>query len=103
MFARVTTIQGPASSVDEARRSVEQQVLPAVQHMKGFRGILALVDRNTGKSMSITLWESADAMRQSEEAANRLRTSAAADSAAQILGVERFEVVVDTTTTAGTV
>src|SRR2546425_867359 len=69
MFARVTTLQGPSDQVDEGIKSVQEQVIPAARQMKGFQGMLALADRNTGKMLGITLWESEDALRQSEEAA----------------------------------
>ena len=65
--------------------------------MSGFKGMLALADRSSGKMVGITLWESEDALRQSEEAANQLRSGAAGAGRAEIVSVERFEVVVDET------
>jgi len=47
--------------------------------------------------VGITLWESEDALRQSEEAANQLRASADEGGGAETVSVERFEVVVDET------
>ncbi len=52
-----------------------------------------LVDRQDGTSISITLWESEEAMRASEEAADQLRSDAAGAAEAQIASVERCEVV----------
>jgi hypothetical protein len=46
--------------------------------------------------IGITLCESEDAMRQSAEAANRLRSASAASAATEIVSVEQFEVVADT-------
>jgi heme-degrading monooxygenase HmoA len=68
--------------------------------MTGFHGLLALTDRATGKAMTVTLWNSEAEMRQSEDAANRLRANAAAESGTRVLSVDRFEVVVNTTTAA---
>lgn len=102
MFARVTTLQGPAGSVDQARTITEQQILPAVRGIKGFRGLLSLADPITGKGITVTLWESQEAMRLSEEAANKLRASTATTIGAQVVNVDRLEVVVDALTT-GTV
>jgi heme-degrading monooxygenase HmoA len=42
--------------------------------------------------MSITLWESEEAMRASESAADELREEGAGHSGGTILSVERFEV-----------
>ena len=97
MYARVTTLQGSPGSFEEGRKALEQQILPAVRQMKGFRGLLSLGDRNTGRGFTISLWESEEAMRQSEEAANQLRASSAASMDSQVAGVERFEVILDAT------
>ena len=45
--------------------------------------------------VGITLWESEDALRESEEAANRLRSDSSSTGGAEIVSVERFEVVAD--------
>ena len=102
MFARVTALQGPTDSVDQARTTIEQQILPAVRAINGFRGLLSLADRSSGKGITLTLWESEESMRQAEELANRLRASTAAATGSDIVSVDRFEVVVDALS-AGTV
>jgi len=60
--------------------------------MDGFKGLIALGDRQSGKTLGITLWESEEAMRASEEAANLMRSESAEASGEQIAGVERYEV-----------
>jgi hypothetical protein len=62
--------------------------------MDGNRGAIHLMDREAGKQLSITLWESAEAMRASEEKANQVRGDAAQTTSADVGGVERFEVAV---------
>ena len=95
MFARVSTLQGPADKIDEGIEAVNEQILPAAKQMRGFKGMLALADRATGKMVGITLWESEDALKESEEAANRLRAESSSAGGADIVSVERFEVVAD--------
>jgi heme-degrading monooxygenase HmoA len=75
-------------------RQVQEQVLPQAKQMDGFKGLIALGDRQSGKTLGITFWENEEAMRASEEAANRMREeSAEATSGEQrIAGVERYEV-----------
>lgn len=51
-----------------------------------------LVDRSSGKTLTITLWETEEAMRNGEEAANRIRTDKAAASGGKIVSVEHYEV-----------
>ncbi len=54
--------------------------------------MIALVDRHSGKTLGITFWESEEAMRASEEVANRLREESAEAGSGTIAGVERYEV-----------
>lgn len=68
------------------------QVLTKLQQTDGFQGLYALADRASGKTMSITLWDSEEALRASEEAANRMRQDSTDAARGQIANVERFEV-----------
>jgi heme-degrading monooxygenase HmoA len=54
---------------------------------------LALADSQSGKVEVVTLWESEEAMRQSEEEADQLRGDTARAGEGTIAGVERYEVV----------
>jgi heme-degrading monooxygenase HmoA len=62
--------------------------------LDGYKGAYFLVDRQNGKSLSVTLWESEEAMSTSEEAANSLRTEVADALGTQMVGVERYEVAI---------
>ena len=57
MYARVTTIQISPYRLDEAIGVLKEQVVPTIQQQNGFRGYFMFVDRSTGKSINITLWE----------------------------------------------
>jgi hypothetical protein len=52
-----------------------------------------LGNRETGALLSITLWDTEEQMRASEEAANRIRGDAAQAAQGTVQDVERFEVV----------
>jgi heme-degrading monooxygenase HmoA len=92
MFARVSTFQGPPDQTAEGIRLAREQILPAAKLMDGFKGIYLLFDRESGKSLSVTLWETEADMQASEEAANRLRAESTDASGEMIVGVERYEV-----------
>jgi heme-degrading monooxygenase HmoA len=91
MFARVSTYEGTGESVE---RSLAQgdELVPLVRGMQGSRGLLVLVDRDRGREVTITLWEDEDAMRASEQAADRLRRDSAASAGQTIASVDRYEV-----------
>jgi heme-degrading monooxygenase HmoA len=95
MFARVSIIQGSADGVDESTRMVQERILPAARELDGFAGMLVLSDRSTGRSMGITLWKTEQALKASEEAADRLRSEGTAEAGEEIVGVERYEVTLD--------
>ena len=38
MYARVTTIQGSPDKMDDAERHIQEQILPQLQKMEGFKG-----------------------------------------------------------------
>jgi heme-degrading monooxygenase HmoA len=92
MHARVSRFQDDPTRLDEAEQYAMETIVPAAQQQPGFLGLLSLIDRDSGASLAITLWESEQAMRDSEAAANRLREDSAAHTDAQITSVERYEV-----------
>jgi heme-degrading monooxygenase HmoA len=92
VYARVSTLEGPPELMDEGLRQAREVVLPQGRLMDGFKGMIALGDRHSGKTLGITFWESEEAMRASEEAANRLREESAEAGGDTIVSVERYEV-----------
>ncbi len=92
MFARVSTFQGPPDQTAEGIRVAREQILPTARLMDGFKGIYLLFDRESGRSLSITLWETEADMQASEAAASRARAESAEASGETVVGVERYEV-----------
>jgi heme-degrading monooxygenase HmoA len=66
MHARVTHFQILPGKVEETTSLYRGSVIPAAQGEKGFEGVLLLVDRNTDKGISITLWETEADMTKGE-------------------------------------
>ena len=58
MFARLTIVQSMPDKIDEVTKIYEESVVPAAKSQKGFKGVYMLVDRETGKGVSISLWDS---------------------------------------------
>jgi len=57
MYARAVNVQFQSGKVDEANHLVKDAILPVLQEQKGFKGQLFLTQRDTGKAISINLWE----------------------------------------------
>lgn len=93
MFVRVTTTQAKPDKADETVRVIKEVVLPAVKGMAGFEGGVWLFDRAGGKGLAVTFFESEAAMRASEIAAQRVRTTSVDRIGASLVSVEHYEVI----------
>jgi hypothetical protein len=91
LHARVTSRRGSPAEIDRGIKDFrENRVSYTREHARV--GIL-LVDRETGRSLEITLWEDEHALGASEERAHRARQTARRNGAAP-LTVDRYEVAV---------
>lgn len=87
MFVRTTEVQADPAKVDDGIAIVRDEVFPTVSDMDGCVGMSLLVDRNSGRCIAATAWESEDAMRASAERVMPLR-----DRAEQSMGSNGSEV-----------
>ncbi len=92
MYARVTEVQGSPDKVEDGIRSFNEQVLPAVQGVDGYKGAILLVDRSTGKGLGLTLWEDEDARRRGGEAVAQARENTIQAMGASVPAINEYEV-----------
>lgn len=59
MYAIAITAQVHLDKIDEAASIFRDSVVPAYKQLHGFKSALLLIDPATGKSLGISLWESA--------------------------------------------
>ncbi len=91
MFARVSTFQG---STDKEAKALAGPPPAEVQAMRGFKGAYTLENRQTGKAMLITLWDTEADMLASAEIAKKTRAQAVRDSGGMgEAQIETFEVL----------
>ena len=57
VYARVTKLHVQADQEDSVIELYNNSVIPAAKQQKGFKGLLNLIDRESGNIMSISLWE----------------------------------------------
>lgn len=57
MYTRAITLPIQRGKVDEAIRLFRDSIAPMFKQRKGFKDGYLVGDRNTGKAVSITLWE----------------------------------------------
>ena len=90
MYARVTWLEGSPAQAREAVAAMREQAIPAIEATTGFQEVLFLMDREGGRALALTFWETLEDLEDSEELARRLRSLPVARWAT--LGAERFEV-----------
>jgi heme-degrading monooxygenase HmoA len=78
VYARSTTVQAQTSSIDDGIAYVRDEVMPALQAMDGYVGLSLLVDRESGRCIATSAWDTDEAIRTSTEQAAPLRDRAAA-------------------------
>ena len=99
MWARVSTYQFPSEGIDDSpSEGIGDSVARFMEALgdpnePGLERAELLIDRSSGKALTITVWESEEALQSSVEAANRIRGSAADAAGVSILDVSHYELV----------
>lgn len=90
MHARVSTYKasGGGDQMVEGFRSVKD----ALEHMDGFSHAYFLVDRERDKAISITIWESEQALADSARQADELRKRGVEAGRGSVESVAHFEI-----------
>ena len=94
MFARIVTYTqadpSPGRIEQGLRRTWER--LPGIRELDGIEGAYFFVDRQSGKAIFISLWESEEAMQKSDEVMGPFRAEMSGIFAANRVDVEYYEV-----------
>ena len=94
VYARSTIIEAQPSSIDAGIMHIRDEVMPALQQVDGFVGLSLLLDRESGRCIATSAWETEEAMHAGAERVRPVR-----DRAAQAFGggpptVEEWEIEV---------
>ncbi|SCX33876.1 hypothetical protein SAMN02799620_06103 [Mycolicibacterium fluoranthenivorans] len=77
VFARSTTVMARLDKIDAGIAHVRDEVMTALPELPGWVGLSLMVDRESGRCIVTTAWESEDAMRSSFEETAQMRNQAA--------------------------
>jgi serine phosphatase RsbU (regulator of sigma subunit) len=95
VFARISTFYtaDPSPHFEpELIHRLMVRVLEVLNQMDGYEGSYFFVDHKSGKAITISLWESEEAMQRTEEALRPLSKEVAEDISGNVVDVEHFEV-----------
>ena len=90
--ARVSVLAGSSDAIEAGLDRTRGETLPKVRAIDGNVAAIGLADRDSGRVSMITLWDSTEAMRASEEEADQLRERTADLGGQEITNVARYEV-----------
>jgi heme-degrading monooxygenase HmoA len=91
MLARVQTLHQPPEKLDELADAARAQ-LPSARNFSGFSGFYYLVDRDNGKALVISLWETEEDLRQLERSGTAVRERVEAATGIESPPTEIFQV-----------
>lgn len=90
MYARVSSYDVPADAVESAVQGFEATGL---EDWDGFHQAYLLVDRERGTALTITIWESEEALTASAERAKEARRQVMDQASGSITDVQNYEIV----------
>jgi steroid delta-isomerase-like uncharacterized protein len=93
MYARTSTWKGSPEALERWAGHVVGRVAPMVAGLPGNTDAYFFVDRAGGSGLTLTLWESEDAARASDAAAERSRASTIAATGVELVARGRYEAV----------
>ena len=93
--ARMSSLEGSPGGIDKGIAFINEQIRPEAADLTGWRGILTLADRQTGKAKTITFWDGPESLRASEARGDELRAQAAEAMGDTIASVDRYEVALN--------
>ncbi len=94
MFARVSQYLQDPDGLDAAVRFGEDNIVSQLQTAPGFLGLEFMIDRVSGRALSITYWVDEEAVRATESLAGTMRQRSSSHTGARTAGTSTYEVVV---------
>jgi heme-degrading monooxygenase HmoA len=92
MHARMFAFEGSAEEIEAAVALARDEILAIERQMPGFRGLILLSDKEAGKLVSVSLWETEEQMQQSEASARMLTRVGAQSIGGKRVAAEPFDV-----------
>jgi hypothetical protein len=93
MFSRVNFLQTTPDRMPDVARVVRDVVHPGIRGEAGYAGYIVLGNRETGRALGVTLWESGETRETSDSKARTIRPIVERETGGTMESVEQYEVL----------
>jgi len=93
MFARTSTWSGSPEALQNWTDNAVSKVMGFVKGLPGNAGVVFLIDSDGGTALTLTLWDSEDAARASDQFAEQSRAATVAATGTELVARGSYEVV----------
>jgi hypothetical protein len=93
VFSRVNFLQTTPERIPDVARVVREVVHPGISGEAGYVGYIVLGNRETGRAIGVTLWESGESRETSDSRARQIRPIVERETGGTMESVEQYEVL----------
>jgi antibiotic biosynthesis monooxygenase len=93
VVSRVNFLETAPDRIGDIARVVREVVHPGISSEAGYVGYIVLGDRESGKALGVTLWESEEAREASDAKARQIRPRVEEETGGTMRAVERYDVL----------
>lgn len=93
MYARTSTWSGSPEALQKWADSAVAQVQGFVTGLPGNAGAMFLIDHDSGTALTLTLWDTEDAAKATDQFAEQSRETTVAATGTELVARGRYEVV----------
>ena len=93
MFARTSTWSGSPEALQKWADNAASTVKGFVGGLPGNAGVVFLIDRRNGQALTLTLWDTDDAAKATDQFAEQSRATTVAATGTELIARGSYEVV----------
>jgi heme-degrading monooxygenase HmoA len=91
--ARTSIWSGSAEQLDAWANAARERVKPMAEELPGNKGAYFFLDRENGRALTLTIWESEEAARSTDERAEESRKRTMEATGVELVSADKWEVV----------
>jgi len=93
VVSRLNFLETAPDRIDDVTRVIRELVHPGIREEGGYVGYIVLGDRETGRALGVTLWETDEAREASDAVAHQIRPRVEQGTGGTMRAVETYDVL----------